>query len=561
MVARRTVLGVAAACALIGVLPARALASPTEQSIMIDDIQLIYSKPAHVAQELEQMASLGINQVKISMVWSLVAPDANSTHEPKFDATDPAAYPAGVWDRYDTVVRLANELGISVYFQLTAPTPRWATPLHPKPQPYHWYPYVQDPNPKEFGQFAQAVGERYSGSYKAPAPAGDPSPSSLRIPVGGNAPNSGVSLTLPPILTGSSPPPPSSETIPRVSTWGIWNEPNLGSWLNPQYLVLPHHRTQLVVPKIYRTMANDAWKGLAASGHGSDTILVGETASGGITMPLPFVRGLYCVNNSGQQLRGHAATALGCPRSGKRRTFVSQNPGIFKIAGYAHHPYSFDVPPNRPDKVKGGVSIYNLGALERLLNQIFDADGQRRRGGVPIYLTEWGYKSDPPNPFVHTTLDEQANWLNQGEYMSWRLPYVRSLAQFLLIDNPPQDAEPVGTRAYWSTFQSGLIELNGTYKPAYIAYRLPIWVPDPHHGSRVTVWGLLRPANHTQLQYAVLEFRAKGKKSFVQLREIQTSSTEGYLLAHVAIPSAGQIKLAWLDPSGNVAYSRTVTIS
>ena len=71
----------------------------------MDDNQLIYASPDQVAHTLSQLASLGVDRVKVSVVWSLVAPDAASSTKPKFDATDPRAYPPGAWDRYDTLVR------------------------------------------------------------------------------------------------------------------------------------------------------------------------------------------------------------------------------------------------------------------------------------------------------------------------------------------------------------------------------------------------------------------------------------------------------------------------
>jgi hypothetical protein len=550
----------AAACALLCALPVHALASKNEQSILMDDDQLIYASPDHVAQELEQIASLGIDQVKVSMVWGLVAPDPTSTTKPQFDATDPAAYPPGAWDRYDTVVRLATELGIGVYFQLTAPPPAWAVPTHPIPQPYRWHPQVQNPNPTEFGQFVEAVGRRYSGRYIANPPADDPPPNLLSIPIGGLSPlglPGSITLSLP----AKSPPSGQVDVIPRVSTWGIWNEPNEGTWLNPQYVRLRHHRIQLVAPLLYRRLVDASWSGLKASGHGNDTILIGETASGGITRPLTMLQSLYCVDGANRPLRGASAAALGCPTSGNRAQFVAAHPGLFAIGGWAHHPYSFDQPPNHRYNLPGAITLQNLGSLESELNRVFALDGKSRRGGVPLYLTEFGYKSDPPNPFVHTSLSQQAMWLNQGEYMSWSYPYVRSLAQFELVDAPPQTSSPVGSRAYWSTFQSGLIETDGQYKPSYGAYRIPIWVPRARHGPRVTVWGQLRPADHHVVQYAVLEFEPRGASAFSQLAELQTSSSQGFLLAHVAIPSAGQLRLAWLDQAGAIEYSRTVAIS
>jgi len=552
-----------AVCALICALPAHALASATEQSIMMDDNQLIYASPDHVAKELEQMASLGVDQVKVSMVWSLVAPDSSSTQKPQFDATDPAAYPPGSWARYDIVVRLANELGISVYFQLTAPAPAWSVALHPKVQPYPWHPDVQKPNPTEFGQFVQAVGRRYDGSYVADPPAGEPPASSLLgLGLGTSAPIGLTGLTG---LTGTGtttpPQPSSSDVLPAVRTWGIWNEPNEGSWLNPQYRSLGHGRIQLIGPLLYRQLVDNGWKALDATGHAHDTVLIGETASSGVVRPVPFVQALYCVNSANRPLRGKTATNLGCPASGSRATFVSAHPGLFDAAGYAHHPYSFDTSPNRLIKTPDAITLANLGKLESELNRVFALDGRARPGGVPLYLTEFGYKSNPPNPFVKTSLSEQATWLNQGEYMSWGYPYVRALAQFLLVDNPPNSEWPKGTLAYWSTFQTGLLTYGGAQKPAYAAFRLPIWVANPRHGPRVTVWGQLRPANHQALQYAVLEFEPKGSSTFEQIREVQTASPQGFLVAHVAIPSAGQLKLAWLVPDGNVDYSRTVAIS
>jgi hypothetical protein len=77
----------------------------------------------------------------------------------------------------------------------------------------------------------------------------------------------------------------------------------------------------------------------------------------------------------------------------------------------------------------------------------------------------------------------------------------------------------------------------------------------------VTVWGQLRPANHSGLQYALIEFQRKGQKAWAPWRWIQTTSPEGFVLAHVPIPTAGWIRLAWADPATNAVYvSRYVGI-
>jgi hypothetical protein len=229
---------------------------------------------------------------------------------------------------------------------------------------------------------------------------------------------------------------------------------------------------------------------------------------------------------------------------------------------FAHHPYAFDVAPNRAYPQHFFITIQNVSTLEKMLNQIHSAYGRGDPGGVPIYLTEWGYESDPPNPFSHTSLSQQETYLNEGEYMTWQDPYVRALAQFELVDDGPKPDTVKGSRAYWSTFQTGLEYVDGNPKPSYDAWQLPIWVPRQRTGSSVTVWAQLRPADHTTVQYAVLQFAPSGSNNYGTLSEVSTSSSEGFLVTHVAIPKSGTIRIAFLDPyTGDVTYSRTVAIS
>jgi hypothetical protein len=312
---------------------------------------------------------------------------------------------------------------------------------------------------------------------------------------------------------------------------------------------------------IYRNIVNAAWQGLSATGHTSDTFLLGETANFGNLLPMPFIEDLYCVSAQFRPLTGNAATQVGCPRSGNRASFLAQNAGLFAISGYAHHPYGFDLAPNQPYPFQGWITLQNLGVLERVLNGVFASYGRSRPGGIPLYLSEWGYKTNPPNPYVKTSLAQQAAWLDQGEYMTWKIGYVRALAQFLLVDDRPRATEPVGSRLYWHTFQTGLETMAGAPKPSFAAFRIPIWLPDPRPSRRVTIWGQLRPADHSGLQYGLIQFRKPGQSEWVTVRVVQTASPEGFVLAHVGITGAGSIRLGWLDPrTANVSYSRTVAV-
>jgi hypothetical protein len=538
----------AAALGVAGLLPARAQASDTEQSILMDDKQLIYASTTHVEQAMEHIAALGVDRIKVSVVWSLVAPDASSTHKPNFDATDPNAYPNGAWKRYDLVVQLAKQIGLGVYFQLTAPAPVWATG-HRAENPGHTW--SENPNPREFGQFAEAVGRRYSGTFVPPQGTSTAVPI-VSVPLGPTT----IAVNNP----GAAQTPSKPGALPAVTWWGIWNEPNEVSWLTPQTRVYAGRRVSYS-PVLDRALTDDGYAGLRASGHAGDTILIGETASGGTVRPNAFVRDLYCVGSRYRPLRGSAAAALRCPASGSRAAFVAAHPALFRAAGYAHHPYSFDHRPNAIfAKQPSIVTLANLGAFEHGLDRALAAYGQPT--GMPIYATEWGYKTNPPNPFVKTSLAQQALWLNEGEYMSWQDPRIRALCQFLLYDDVPRQGAVPGTLSYWSTFQSGLYYSGGRAKPSLAAFEIPIWLPSARHGSRVTVWGELRPAPRGTLQYGVIEYRPAGASSWSTLRELQTSNPEGFILAHVAIPGRGSIRLDWLNPAtGGVDYSRTVTIS
>ena len=502
-------------CVLVLVPASEAAASHTQVSILQDDLHLVYTSPPQATQTLQTLASLGVDWVKVSMIWGIVAPDAGSAHRPAFNATDPAAYSPAVWDRYDLIVRTAQSLGLKVYFQFAPPTPRWAFDRRFPARIGRRLGHA--PAPSELEQFVTAVGRRYSGTYAG---------------------------------------------LPRVGVWGIWNEPNYPAWLQPTRRSLGHGRVEKTQPSLYRGIVNATWGGLQASGHGGDTILLGETANPGNETPLEFIRDVYCVSASGRQLSGASAVRVGCPSSRTPRArFVADNPGLFAASGWAHHPYGFDVAPNRRYHVSSFVTLENIGALHRTLNRILGSYRARPRGGIPVYVSEWGYRTNPPNPFYKTTLGEQQAWLDQGDYMMWRHSYVQSIAQFLLFDGPPLTRYPTGSRKRYFNFDTGLEFSGGGQKPSFASYRLPVWLPSQRHGRHVTVWGQLRTANHAALQSAAIEFRRSAHAGWSTIAHVQTTNPEGFFLTHTAIGAAGFLRVGATDArSGATDYSRTVRI-
>jgi hypothetical protein len=510
------------AVVLLLAAPGGASASTNQVTILQDDANLVYASPQHAAATLRFLKAMGVDRVRISVVWQLLAPDSGASTKPKFDATNPSAYPRGVWFRYDFLDRVATRDGLQVYFQPTAPAPTWATAPRPLAQGFR---FSHDPNAEEYGQFVQAVGERYDGNFV----------------------------------------PPGGGKLPAVHYWGIWNEPNIVSWITPQWKTLRSGRKVEASPAIYRAMVDAAWRALVATGHRHDTIMIGETAAGGAGFrgyagsmdPLTFIRAFYCVNTRYTPLTGTVATRIGCPGSGSRALFVGAHPGLFDYAGWAHHPYEFGGPPSYQRSDPNSATLSGLSRLETALDRC--ARAYHQAAGKPIDITEWGEESKDPSPYLSFTQVQQAEYINEGQYMAWSNPRVQTFAQFLLYDSAPDASKPKGSRAYWATFQSGLfLYATRKGKPAYDAFELPIWLPDPQHGPHVYVWGQIRPRQ--QQRTAELQFRESGAPSWANVTTV-TAGVEGYFTTRVSLPSAGQLRISWLGPGSRILDSRTVTVS
>lgn len=520
------------------------IGSTNLESIFQDDQYLVYSSTPVVERTLDTLRSLGADRIRVTILWHAIAPAPDSpTRPPGFVASDPASYPPGAFAPYDRLVELARARGIGVDFNVSAAGPLWAMGGH---SPEAHYIDVYEPSAIDFGQFVTAVGRRYDGSY-APSAAQRGALRALGVAVSGR--------------------------LPRVSYWSVWNEPNQPGWLSPQWRVVGGSRV-MFSPVLYRSYVDAAWSALGATGHTvqSDTILVGELApegGGGAAPaeqpidPLGFLRALYCVDSSYRALSGSAAAALGCPNGGGGKAFVAAHPGLFDATGFAHHPYAFFLPPNvgypSTPADAGFVPLVQLSRLEHALDSIYSAYGVSRK--IPIYLTEYGYETNPPNPFRGVSLQRQAEYIDEAQYMASQDPRVRSMSQFLLYDAAPDRSFPPGTIGYWSTFQTGLQFANGTRKPSFYAYQLPIWIPSAtfSSGGSVLVWGMLRPAPHNSKQHAQIEWRG-ASGAYRTLSTVFTDNYNAVFTVQIKPPGSGLVRIAWRSPAGAVLYSRAASV-
>jgi hypothetical protein len=207
--------------------------------------------------------------------------------------------------------------------------------------------------------------------------------------------------------------------------------------------------------------------------------------------------------------------------------------------------------PDEPDY----ADLASLPNLERTLDRVISAYGSGRQ--LPIYSTEFGFQTNPPEKIIKTTTPANAAYyLNWSEYISWRDPRVRSWDQYLLTD-PPN-----------GRFASGLEFANGTPKPGFFAYRVPLFMPvsSAKRGHALELWGCVRPARYARLdtgrvQRARIDFEPSGATAFRTIETVPLGDPYGYLDVPVSFPASGSVRLSWTYPSGQTIHSRTVSVT
>ena len=539
----RRALGVGVLAALLGAAALAVLAggcaggspAPAQAPTRTAPLETIFEAQselfANPGGTLDLMKRLGVERVKVFVPWSALAPDPSSHKRPQFDASSPAAYPPAGWAPYDAVVRAAHARGVGLDLALEAPAPLWATgPGIPKGTATGFLG-AWEPSAKEFGSFVRAVATRYSGHYK---PAGASSP------------------------------------VPRVDFWSIWNEPNYGQQLAPQ--AIDHSKVELS-PGLYRRLLDAAWTSLQQTGHGRDTVLIGEVAPRGQTIgdqpgnfsgmvPLRFIRALYCVDGSLRPLQGQAATERSCPStSAGSKAFPSEHPALFQAAGFAFHPYPQGFAPNvgTPDGLGADYAdLPQLHKLERTLDSAVSAYGSSKR--FPLFDTEFGYQTNPPEATISRAINptRAAAYSNLAEYMSWRDGRVASWDQYLLADPPPGQ----------SNFDTGLQFYGGKPKALYDAFRMPVYLPVTTAPGvhALEVWGCVRPARYTMEkskvpQVALVQFQPAGRGPFTTIKRVTLTDPHGYFDTQATFPSSGNVRITWSYPHGPTIHSRTVSIT
>lgn len=226
----------------------------------------------------------------------------------------------------------------------------------------------------------------------------------------------------------------SARRFPFVKQWLVWNEPNQRRWLRP------------TSPRVYvQTLLNPAYMALHRAVRG---VRVG----GGVTAPRGSTLGVSPV----RWIRGMRAAHA-------------------RLDAYAHNPYPLTRTETPFAGGCGHCETITMATLGRLLREVGRAWGAKR-----IWLTEFGYQTNPPDRLLGVSPSLQARYVAEAGRRAYEAPRVDLLIHYLVADEPQ-----VGR------WQSGLLTAAGAAKPAYAAFRLPL-AQCSRAGLRTVLWGQLR---------------------------------------------------------------------
>jgi hypothetical protein len=281
---------------------------------------------------------------------------------------------------------------------------------------------------------------------------------------------------------------------PFVRLWAIWNEPNQQRWLRP---TSPTVYTQRLLNPAYRAIHAVSPRSQVAGG------MTAPRASAGGVSPTTWLEGMY------------AAHAL--------------------LDAYAHNPYPLS--PHETPFANGcghctTITLATIGRLELLVRRDFP----RAR----IWLTEYGYQTNPPDDLLGVSYATQAAYISQAALRAYELPRVDILIHYLLQDEPEV--------ARW---QSGVLTSFGVPKPAYQALRFPLTVR-AKTGLRTTLWGQVRPGGRQSYR---LQQQRDGH--WYAVGGLYRTTTRGYLRRLVRATAGTRYRL-WV-PSEHT-YSAIVTV-
>src|SRR4051794_4189407 len=262
-----------------------------------------------------------------------------------------------------------------------------------------------------------------------------------------------------------------------VDRYLVWNEPNQPLWLTPQKFA-----GRPFSPHLYRDLVAAAVPAIHAADPGSQVVMgtlapsgSDSRSAGSPVRPLAFLRAFACVDAHYRRLT-----------TGRCRGFVAP-----AADGFSLHPHGIRLSPDARSRFHDDAPMADLGRFEAVLDRLTAARRLVVLGGTRrfrLYLTEFGYQTNPPDRYLGVSAGTQAKWLVRGVRRAYDDPRVANLTWYVWRD------EPVGRNG--SGWQSGLYYADGRAKPSFGAFELPF------SATARGIWGVVRPgdAHHLALE-------------------------------------------------------------
>jgi putative glycosyl hydrolase len=219
--------------------------------------------------------------------------------------------------------------------------------------------------------------------------------------------------------------------LPRVDYWLAWNEPNNPVFLTPQFKKVNGSYVRWS-PHDYARICNAVVKGVHGAGFSSQKVACGATAPGG--------------NNNPKASRA-SISPVAFLRSLKAN-------GAKGFDAYAHHPYHAN-PSESPSTPPRGTNTVTLGNIQVLIKELTRLYGNKR-----VWITEYGYQTNPPDKLFGVSWAKQAAYMKQAFARARANPRIDMMLWFLLKDDTAAGG-----------WQSGLMTASGRHKPSFIQFQ------------------------------------------------------------------------------------------
>jgi hypothetical protein len=274
----------------------------------------------------------------------------------------------------------------------------------------------------------------------------------------------------------------AAKHYPWVRMWTVWNEPNTHVFSVP------------VSPSLYvKNLLNPAYASLHRANRANKV-------AGGVTSPRKTASGL-----------SPTAFAMGMRAAHAH------------LDAYAANPYpssKVETPFHDPCSFCKTLTMARLPQIRRLVTQLFGASKQ-------LWLTEYGYQTNPPDRVLGVSWAKQAQYIGQAALRVWEQPGATVLIQFLVQDEPS-----IGG------WQSGLYTAAGKPKPSRSAFALPL-AEMSRSGSRTVLWGQVQPGSGAR-PYAIQ--RLSGGH-WVNIGSTKRTGAAGTFRITVNVPAGTKVRI------------------